>query len=175
MKKTIVIIVLGLLFWAKPALAHCPLCTIGAGIVATLAVWLGVNTLVVGIFLGAFAAALGLWLARIIKRKFFRYQDLLVVIVVFLSTILPILPIAGGEKTSVYISWIGDYGSPLNRTYVIDLFLIGSVLGALLLAVSPLLSRQLTKARQGKTFAFQGIIVTFLLLIISGLILQFTL
>ena len=172
-KNTIIIIVLGLFIWARPVLAHCPLCTIGAGIVATIAVWLGVNTLVIGVLLGAFAAALGFWAARLIKKKYFAFQDSVVTILVFLSTILPLLPIAGGEKSSVYVSLAGDYGSFLNRTYVVDLFLVGSLLGALIMIISPFLSRQLTKWRKDRMFAYQGITVTFVLLIVSAIILQF--
>lgn len=175
MKKFFAPVVAIGLFWANPALAHCPLCTIGAGVIATLALWLGVSTMVIGVVLGGFAAALGLWVARIIKRKLFHYQDTVVATVVFLSTILPILPIAGGEKGSVYISFAGGYGSLLNRTYVIDFFLVGSLVGALMVIIAPYISRRITQTRSGKTMPYQGVAITFLLLVVSSVILQLAL
>ncbi|PIR97473.1 MAG: hypothetical protein COT91_01115 [Candidatus Doudnabacteria bacterium CG10_big_fil_rev_8_21_14_0_10_41_10] len=174
MEKIAFLTFFGLFFLVTPAFAHCPLCTIGAGVIASIAAWLGVSTLVIGVLLGAFATALGLWIARIIKKKYFPRQDLVVAVVIFLSTISPIFPIAGGKKSSIYISLVGDYGSLLNRTYVIDLFLMGSLLGALIMIVSPFLSRKITKWRKGKMFPYQGVTITFILLIITSITLQFT-
>jgi len=174
MKKISLIALAGLL-WARPAFAHCPLCTAGAGIAATAAIWLGVNTLVVGIFVGAFAAALGLWTAKLIKKKIIPGQDNLIATVVYLLTVIPILPVAGGDKISYYLSIAGEYGSLLNKTYVFDMFLAGSLLGAIVMLLSPIVSRWLTQFRAGKRFPYQGVTVTFVLLLICGIIFQFVL
>jgi hypothetical protein len=54
--------------------AHCPLCTVGAGAAAAGAAWLGINSMVIGIPLGAFGLALGLRIGAMIKRQYLPYQ-----------------------------------------------------------------------------------------------------
>ena len=99
----------GLLFPAV-ALAHCPLCTAGAGLAAIGAYWLGVNGLTVGVLLGAFAMALGLWVARLIKKKYLPQQDNAIGVFSWLTTIIP-LKMLLSDYTSIYINWSGSYGS----------------------------------------------------------------
>src|SRR3989344_8956311 len=95
-KLSFIIVFVTGLFAAEPALAHCPLCTIGAGLAVTIGAWLGLNSMVIGILVGGFAIALGGWTAKLIKSKKIIYQDSLVTLGVFLLTIIPILPFAGG-------------------------------------------------------------------------------
>lgn len=162
----------GLLFPAA-ALAHCPLCTAGAGLVAVGAYWLGVNGLTIGALLGAFATALGLWIARLIKKKYIPQQDNAVGAFSWLTTLLP-LKMLLSDYTSIYINWGGSYGSVFNRTYPINLFLVGGVIGAIIVFAAPTLSRAITE-RRGETIPFQGIIITFTLLLATSLITQFLL
>ncbi len=160
----------GLLFPAT-ALAHCPLCTAGAGLVAIGAYWLGVNGLTIGVLIGAFALALGLWIARLIKKKYLPRQDSIIGLFSWLTTLLP-LQMLLSDYTSIYINWAGSYGSLLNRTYPVNLFLIGGVIGGALIYLAPPLSRAITE-RRGKTTPYQGIIITFALLILTSLLTQF--
>ena len=167
--------VLGTLFFSYPlaARAHCPLCTAGAGLVAIGAYWAGVNGLTIGLWLGAFAMALGLWIARLVKRKYFRFQYMAIWAFSWATT-LPPLKMLLSDYTSIYINWGGDYGSLFNRTYPINLFLIGGVLGAVIIHVSPSLSK-LISAYRGRTLPYQGIVITFILLLFVSLITQFIL
>jgi hypothetical protein len=153
--------------------AHCPLCTAGAGLVAIGAYWIGVSGMTIGVLLGAFAMALGLWIARLIKKKYISQQDNVIGVFSWVTTILPLQMILS-DYTSIYINWIGQYGSLFNRTYPINLFLIGSVIGGVILYVSPPLSRVVTE-RRGKMIPYQGLIITFMLLILTSLITQFIL
>lgn len=155
-------------FWA---FAHCPLCTAGAGAAAVGAAWLGVDSMVIGIFIGAFGLALGLWFSRLFKRKFIKFQGLIIGIISWLLTVLPLRPLLK-DYTSIYISLTGDYGSLLNHTYLVDRFLVGSLVGALILVLAPYLSSFLAKKR-GSVFPFQGIIITFSILLLLSLITQF--
>lgn len=159
------------LLFPATALAHCPLCTAGAGLVAIGAYWLGVNGLTIGVILGAFALALGLWIARLIKKKYLPQQDNVVGIFSWLTTILP-LKMLLSDYTSIYLNWGGSYGSLFNRTYPINLFLVGGVVGGMIIYFAPAISRTLTE-RRGKTAPYQGMIVTFVLLILTALITQF--
>jgi len=170
-----VIVVVGIsgLLFPTVALAHCPLCTAGAGLAALGAYWLGVNGLTVGVLLGAFAAALGLWIARLIKKKYIPQQDNVIGVFSWLTTILP-LQMLLSDYTSIYINWSGSYGSLFNRTYPVNLFLIGGVVGGIVVYIAPSLSRAISEYR-GRTIPYQGIIATFSFLILISLITQFIL
>ncbi|MBI5753950.1 hypothetical protein HZA40_02290 [Candidatus Peregrinibacteria bacterium] len=153
----------------KAALAHCPLCTIGAGAVAIGAAWLGVSAFSIGIFLGAFAIALGLWIGRLIKKKYIPHQSLIIGVISFLTTILPLEPLMY-DNSAVLVSLSGDYGTWLNTTYLIDKFLVGAIIGALIVLISPRISKLISKAGKNKFIPFQGIIITFLLLLFVSLV-----
>lgn len=151
------------------AFAHCPLCTIGAGAVALGATWLGVSAFSVGIFLGAFAIAVGLWISRLLKKQYIPYQTFLLGFLSFLTTILPLKPLFY-ENTAILVSFYGDYGTWLNTTYVIDKFLIGSAFGAVIVLIGPKVSKWFSKVRKGKMSPFQGIVLIFGMLFVVSLI-----
>jgi len=157
--KAIAIGTLLMLLGTRSALAHCPLCTIGAGGAALLAAYLGISAAPVGVFVGAFALAIGLWTAKLVKRKFFRGQDLVIGVLSFISVVVPVMPLMD-QYASVYIAWMGEYG----RTFVLDKFLVGSLIGAVALYVAPQLSRQVARLRGDRMVPFQGIMITLALL-----------
>lgn len=169
MKKLSPGLLLAFLAMPKAVSAHCPLCTIGAGAAAAGAAYLGVSGFIIGLFIGATSLALGLWASKLIKKKYIPFQGAVIALITFISITVPVIPLIQ-SYSSVYISWAGDYGSLLNRTYLINLFLLGSIFGALILSISPTLSKKLTKLRSGKFIPFQGIILTFLILSITALI-----
>lgn len=171
MKLKFLFLFVGVVLIAGLVSAHCPLCTIGAGAAAAGAVWLGVSKVVVALFIGAFAMSMGMWFARVIKKKYVPLQSTLVVAVVFLSTVLPLLPMFTYVQ-GFHVSIMGDYGSWLNRTYLVNPPLISSLLGGLIVFVSPLLSGKITKLRGGKTLPFQGVALTLLSLLILGFLIQ---
>ena len=153
--------------------AHCPLCTVGAGALAVAAASVGVATASVGVFIGAFSLALGLWLARMIKRKYFQGQDTVMTLAIFFSTIIPIMPFIK-EYRPLYLSLAGEYGSMLHNTYVINLYLFGVIVGSLLLFTAPYISWAISRARNKQTLPYQGLGITFVLLILAGIIFQLT-
>ena len=81
------------IFLSKTAMAHCPLCTVGAGAAAAGAVWFGVSKVIVALFIGAFAMSMGLWFSRIIKKKYIPFQRTSIILVSFITTVLPLLAI----------------------------------------------------------------------------------
>jgi hypothetical protein len=159
---TITLVLSGLFVLLLPgmALAHCPLCTAGAGIVALGAVKLGMGPISVGIFLGAFAVALGIWFARFLKKRYIPQQKAVLVILSFVTTILPLQTVLA-DYTSLYFPYWGEYG----KTLLINLFVVGGVIGGLLMLSTPYLSRKLTLARGGVMFPFQGSVITVVLLV----------
>jgi len=157
----------------QSAYAHCPLCTVGAAAAAGGAAWLGVSKIVIGVFIGAFAVSIGWWVSNIIKKQYIPFQKPLITSLSFVTTIFPLLGLDVMQSIyPVYVSLAGDYGSLLNRTYILNLFLIGSILGGLMVSVTPWLSRKITIMRNGKMLPYQGILLTFLLLVISSAIIE---
>lgn len=149
------------------AYAHCPLCTAGAGVVALGAAKLGVGPISVGIFLGAFAVALGLWVARLLKKQYVPKQKQVLAIFSFATTILPLQTVLA-DYTSVYVPFWGEYG----KTLLINTFLIGGIIGGVLILLSPYLSRKLALARGGAMYPFQGMVITLLLLVSAAAVIE---
>ena len=159
-----------IIFLSKNVMAHCPLCVVGAGAAGAAAMWLGVNKVVVALFLGAFAMSMGMWFARIIKKKYIPLQNFLIVALIFFTTVLPLMPLFKALGP-LYFSFIGDYGT----TYVFNYSLAGSFFGGLIVLSAPSISKAITKKRNNKILPFQGTLLTLALLIIVGILIQISL
>ena len=165
-------------FFAETVMAHCPLCTMGAAAAAGGASLLGVNNGVIGVFIGAFAVSVGFMVAKALNKRFKKqyipYQDAAIILFSFATTVIPLMPIIPSiYPVSIFIA--GDYGSLLNRTYIINLFLAGSILGGMIMSITPWLSAKITDMRNGRMMMpYQGIILTLLLLVAAGFVIQFT-
>ncbi len=161
-----------LLLFPAAAFAHCPLCTAGAGAAAVGAAWLGIGQTSIGIFVGAFSVAMGLWIARLIKKKYIPHQDLLIAIISFVTTVIPLISLMT-DAGSVYVGIYGEYGSILHNVYLVNRFFVGSIIGAVILVASPYMSSWIKEKRKGKMIPYQGIAITFLLLSAAALIIEF--
>ncbi len=155
----------------KSAAAHCPLCTVGAAAAAGGAAYLGVDPAVIGLFVGAFAVSTGWWVSRLVKKQYLPQQKWLIILISFLLTMIPLMPIIS-TAYPLYIPWFGSYGSMLNRTYVINPAWITGIMGGLVVSTTPWLSKKISGLREGKVFPFQGVVLTALLLVLAGGILQ---
>ncbi|GMR17239.1 MAG: hypothetical protein BMS9Abin32_309 [Gammaproteobacteria bacterium] len=153
---------------AAPAGAHCPLCTAGAGVVALGAAQLGAGPMSIGVFLGAFAVALGMWVARLLQKQYLPGQKALLAIFSFATTIFPLQAVLA-DNSALYLPFWGEYG----RTLVINLFVVGAIIGGVLMLLSPYLSRKLALARGGEMYPFQGMIITLVLLVAAAAIVGF--
>jgi len=159
-----------ILFFPTVVSAHCPLCTAGAGILAAIAVSLGVPMLIISTLLGGFALAMGLWLAKLPKKAYFRYQYQIIAWMVYFSTVIPLWPVLKEYKI-LYAPYLGfdKYADKIP----VNVYLVGIILGALSLAVAPYFSKRLTKLVGGKQLIpFQGIIITLILLVLLPLIID---
>lgn len=165
MKKYISVVALFLLY-PGVSFAHCPLCTIGAGALAVFAASLGVPSVIVAVFVGAFAMALGLWLSLAVKRKYILFQDELVASGVYAGTVLPLVPLLR-EYKPLYVSFLGEYGT----TYAVDVYVVGILAGALSVLFAPAISKIVKKINNEKIIPFQGTIITFASLILTSIIL----
>jgi 4-amino-4-deoxy-L-arabinose transferase-like glycosyltransferase len=156
-------------FLVGRAEAHCPLCTVGAGVISGVALMFGISEMSIGVFIGAFAIATGLWVSNMLKLESLKRWGL--VSASFALTILPLTSIMQSFYP-VYVHLAGDYGSLLNRTYLINLFLVGSVMGAIVVFASPEISWRISTWRK-RSIRHQGVIVTILLLILVSAITHF--
>ncbi len=169
-KLILFLLILPLILLPPSVMAHCPLCTIGAGAAAGTAVWLGVSKVVVALFIGAFAMSMGMWFSKIPKKQYVPFQKTLIITVIFLTTVLPLMPIFSAVGP-FFISFIGDYG----KTYALNYSLASAFFGGAITFVSPKMSSSITKIRKGRMIPFQGVILTLALLIIIGGIIQLSL
>lgn len=170
--KNLFLIFLVLTLLTIPSIsAHCPLCTIGAAAVAGGAYYLGVKTIVIGVFIGAFAASTGWWVSNMLKKQYLRLQRPIIVVLSFALTIFPLLSLFP-QIGSVPLWLFGDYGSLFNRVYIFNTFLVGSIGGLTIVAAAPWVSQRLSHLREGKLIPFQGVMLTLCLLIIIGTLLQ---
>ncbi len=158
-------------FLARSAYAHCPLCTLGAGAAALAASWLGVGKGAIGVLVGGFAVALGLWTPRLIRRQYVPGQRQMVFGLVVISTILPLVP-SLTHYAPLYVHLTGDYGTLLNRTYLINLFLAGALVGGTEVWLAPTVSRAVTRLRGNRILPYQGVMITLGLLLLGALALQ---
>lgn len=172
LQKISLSIFLSQILFTVRAYAHCPLCTIGAGAAAMGASYLGVKDVATGVFIGAFAVALGFWTNKLIKKVYTKYQEELIIFVVFILTIVPISQIIK-SYIPFYINWAGGYGTIFHRTYIINSMVFGSLIGAIIMVFSPWLSRTL-KEKFRISVPFQTMIIIFLLLAIAAVVLQLT-
>ena len=170
MNKKFFVLPLLAIFLVRFISAHCPLCTIGAGAAAGAAVWLGVSKVAVALFIGGFAMSMGMWFSKIPKKKYIPFQKTLIILAIFLTTVLPLSPIFKAVGP-LYLSFIGEYGA----TYAINYSLISSLFGGAIVLSSPLISKKVSNLRKGKIIPFQGVILTLSLLIVLGILIQFSL
>ncbi len=167
MKKLLTLLVAGLAVSVpQAASAHCPLCTAGAGALAMAAASLGVSSVVVGILIGAFALALSLWLAGTVKKRYIPYQKQVLTAVIYLGTVVPIMPLVQAYGP-LYVPFIGEYGT----IYTLNLYMVGVIIGTLIMLGAPYLSRLMTKIRGGQ-LPFQGMSITIGLLVLVSVIVQ---
>lgn len=170
LEKTLVVSILFLV--PAKSLAHCPLCTAGAGALAILAASMGVPSITVGVLIGAFAMALGLWVANIIKKQYIKLQKPLISLIIYLSTILPIMPLIK-HYYPFYVSLYGEYGSILHNTYTINLFILGSIIGGAIMIASKPISQFISKLNNNRILIpYQGVFITISLLIITSILIQ---
>lgn len=171
MKKLITSTIALLLFAPKISFAHCPLCTAGAGALAVLAASLGISSGIVGILIGTFASVLALYLAKVVKKKYFAGQNFVIIVLVYLSTVIPIAPLVVAYAP-LYITLFGEYGTLLHNTYTVHLYWFGIVVGTLVVLLTPYISSAITRIRKGKKIDYQRMITMFALVILASIATQ---
>ncbi len=163
----IYLLVLILFLLPEVSFAHCPLCVGGVLAITFLGYELGVKKIAMGFLIGALAVAFSEWMNRLIKKKIFKGQDFVLIILTFILSYLT----AKRYILDYYSLYLKNFG--IDKFIFIDKSLITGSLGGILVFVAPYISRWITQKRGGKTILFQRIIVTLILLIAGLLIFQY--
>jgi len=159
------------------AAAHCPLCTGAVGAAAVGAKYFGVDSSIIGVFIGAFAISTGLWFARWLKSRFQKTIPFQTPIVVILSFILTVVPLMKVEPEPIYfpVLLFGASGSLLNKAYWINKIFFGAFFGSVASLAAYWLHLKVKMVKGKVLFPFQGIAFTLLSLAIISLIIFYAL
>ena len=122
--------------------AHCPLCVGGVLVLTFLGYEIGVKRIVLGFLIGALAVAFGEWLNRLIKRKFFKRQEFLIIALTFILTYLPVK----NYIFNYYSLYLPNLG--INTPILIDKSLLSGIFGGFLVYLAPFISKFITKKMQ---------------------------
>lgn len=152
---------------AVPVYAHCPLCTGAIGMAAVSMKYYGVDTSIIGIFIGAFAISTGLWIGRKIKRQYIRFQLPIIVLASFLLTVLPLSSIDGGNVFFPVLLF-GEPGSVFNKIYWVNKIIFASIIGSMTTLAAFWIHNKVKKVNGGVLFPYQGLVFTLVLLGITG-------
>lgn len=153
--------------FARTALAHCPLCTGAIAVAAVTAKYYGVDTSIIGLFIGAFGVSTGLWVGRVLQKRGWRGRTWWIALASYLLTVVPLIWLGGDQLYVSLLLW-GEPGSLLNNVYSLDALMFGSVVGGVL-TVLGLGVHTGVKRKLGRVlFPYQGIVFTLLLLLVAG-------
>jgi hypothetical protein len=108
--------------FATPAYAQCPICIVTVGGGMLIAKKLGVDDLLVSIWISALNTAISFWLATKFNNKFLKNGHLLTIIL-FATTI-------------AYFQFTGQVGHPSNRLLGIDKIIFGQTLGMIVMMIA---------------------------------------
>jgi len=165
MKRLFLFLFLALtvVFWALPAKAVCPVCTIAVVSCVGLAQWLGIDDTISGLWIGGFTVSLIIWTLSWMKKKNINFlgREIITVIAYYLLIVAPLFCFAGVIN-------------PLNTLWGINKFLIGIVLGSIFFPLGSLYYNYLKKKNNGHAyFPFQKVVMPILPLVILSLIFYF--
>lgn len=147
--------------FSMPVKAVCPVCTLAVGGGVLLSRYLGVDDLIIGIWVGGLLISLGLWFSTFIKKTFFKGQEWLLVVFLWLSTAI-------GFKEAGFI------GNPFCKLFGYDKLLLGMISGSVAFLLgfgSDFLLRKINKKNPGKAlFSYQKVVLPVIFLVLSTLV-----
>lgn len=143
------------MFLVTPAYAQCPICIVTVGGGMLIAQKLGIDALLVSVWISALNVAVSFWLATKFKNKFLKNGHILTAILL--------------ATTLIYFQTTGQLGHPQNRLLGIDKIIFGQLLGTFAMMIANH-SYQAIKTKLGHTpFPYAKVVFPF------GLVLAVTL
>jgi hypothetical protein len=148
------------MIFIKPVLAQCPVCIVTVGGGMLLAEKLGVDSLLVSIWISALNTAIALWLAPKFKIKFLKNPYILSVILY--------------TFTLFYFYFTDQIGFKNNQILGLDKIILGQTFGLLIMFLAVFLDKFIRSKNNNKVFFYyQKVIIPVSLLIITTLIFKF--
>lgn len=144
-----------MLLHIMPVYAHCPLCTGAMVAGVTVARIYGVDDAVLGLWIGALIVSTALWFNRVVKRQYIPFQGLVLSVIAFLFTVIPMY-------------YAGIFGGVYATIFGIDKMLFGMVAGGIALYIGIALSNEIKKLKGRTLFPFQTIAIVLLMLIVTS-------
>lgn len=145
------------MIFIKPVYATCPVCVVTVGGGLFIAKRLGIDDLLVSIWISGLNTAIAFYIATKIKKKILN-NPLVWSIIFYLLTLIYFL----------YSKQTGHLG---NNVLGIDKVLLGTTVGLLIFLISIFTEKKLRSFNKGKVlFYYQKVIIPFLFLIITTLI-----
>ena len=144
----------------KSVYATCPICivTVAGGLI--IAKKLGIDDLLVSIWIGGLNTAIAFWLSSVIKNKLFKNPYLL-------SSIFYLL-------TLIYLWYTKQLFHLRNTLWGIDKVILGMTIGLFVFFFAVFVDRQIRLKNKGKVmFNYQKVIVPFVILLGTTLIFKF--
>jgi hypothetical protein len=150
--------------YASSALAVCPLCTVAVSAGIGFFEWIGLNDVIIGLWVGALVISLSFWTADWLhqKNRHFPYQGIIFLLVYNVFITLPLY---------YPLRYIGQSN---NTLWCIDRLLLGILLGEFVFFVSSVLHFSLKMNHGGRVyFPLQKVIIPIVSLILLSLIFYF--
>lgn len=155
------------LFFAAPAHAICPLCTVAVGAGVGFSRSLGIDDSIVGVWIGGLLVSSSMWLIEWLKKKGIikKGTEVFWTLGIFLGMYaLVIVPLKLG----------GIIGHPFNVLLGIDKVLLGIIIGSVLFFTMGRLHFFLTKKNSDKVyFPYQKVVIPVGALLLATIILYF--
>ncbi len=151
-------------------MAHCPLCTAGAGAGIMVARFYGVDDTIVGLLIGALIISSALWFNKWLKKRIdFPLQEAVFVILSFLLTAVPFY-YAGLITDFEMVRSMPEHHSILGLGVLgIDKLLFGMILGTFVIWFVFNLSDSIKETRKRVLWPYQGLSFMLMALIILSL------
>jgi hypothetical protein len=145
------------MIFVKPAYAQCPVCIITVGGGLLLAKKLGIDDLLVSLWISGLNTAIAIWLASKVKRS--PYNN-------WLSWSLFFYII-----TMIYLFFSKQIGHPKNILFGIDKVTVGMTVGLIVFLIAKRIDTLIRKNNNGKVkFQYQKVIIPVsLLILVTGL------
>ena len=153
------------MFLVQPVYAQCPICIVTVGGGMLLARKLGIDDLLVSIWISALNVAVSFWMASLIKNEKIPLKKLLSNGYFWTLIIL--------ATTLAYFKFTGQIGHPANRLFGIDKIIFGEVLGTVVMIAGNSFYQWL-KTRLGHTpFPYAKVVFPVGLVLVVTLIFKF--
>ena len=149
------------LFFSKPTLAVCPLCTVAVAGGIEVTRLLGVDDLISSIWIGGLIVSMGLWFSDFLAKKKILKPVLreFVSLVIFYFLTIP------------FLFWNKMIGIPGNKYFGIDKIIFGIGVGSVIFLLGVFGDIFLRKLNKGKVFIYyQKVILPVLFLTIISLV-----